>query len=269
MQVGRYGDLVDFGRLSAPFFRPHLMDVEVQMPFVLRNGCGATAFWSLTGSKADMRFNKLQTQDEMVNALRSAGCVVEPVTMCRVADGHPKEMRNVIGRNHVVLFSSLMFKGEGSWLILHKNKLLHNFVSEKANLLETVNRPMLNAYVVWRPEWGVKAVSWFEQCSKVCSHMGASRYIWETNGYRRLSFMTGSFGKGRKPCRIEVNPDVSKIMVGIYKYEKNMCNVPLTQTDRYVHASTLWFKWHEFERKPRMVAQKIREKIVAVRAVGV
>ncbi len=69
--------------------------------------------------------------------------------MCRVS----YRGVNAITKNHVLLVSQLYKYNEASWVVIHKNKVCHNFDVFPLNPMELFNRPTLSVYVVWRDDW--------------------------------------------------------------------------------------------------------------------
>ena len=247
MLTGRYDDDGPPGleRFTAPRFRPCLLDsLADRVHFVTTHGCGRSAFKMLTGNLPNPRFGKLTTGSDMTKALREAGCIVEPLTYARVSDGHAGQIENVVGKHHVLLISSLMFRGTGSWQLLHRHRFYHNFEYVK-NLpaLEFINRPTLQVFVVFKPEWGPSRTSWLNECSRPCRHLGVSKYLWTD---RMLEFNIG-------PNMFAVIPNQYRVSVDMFKQKRGRQGLFYNKTE--------YFKWTDFERRPRKVARRILQMV--------
>lgn len=122
------------------------------------DGCGITALSMLTGIHPD-EFSKHRpkvdekgmTDRAMKRALRKLGHTVIPVTKTSV---RKVWLSKALKPDHCLLINGMVDPMENSWLILHKNKLWHNFgVEEGFNAMYFLNNPTETVYLVWHPSW--------------------------------------------------------------------------------------------------------------------
>lgn len=119
-------------------------------------GCGANALACITGASPH-RFVKLNkgrshySDSFMLKILKKKGYIVVPLKWKELnSDPWPEYP---IKKDHVVLFSQLMAKREGSWLVMYDDKICHNFESIYISPRLFFAKPILTAYIVWHPSW--------------------------------------------------------------------------------------------------------------------
>lgn len=150
---GQYSDkCIDFNRYTAPLFKPAVpYKCSISDP-----SCGVIAFYSLTGKLMDPQYRFRATIEDkiMIQQLKKYGYTVIPLTIANTISRCG--IFNNIREEHVVLISQIMYRGEGSWAILHKKNYYHSFGKERLHGLEFVNRPINTAYLIFKEEWSQK-----------------------------------------------------------------------------------------------------------------
>lgn len=146
MYKGTYtGRRVDFSNYAVSFFNPYFFTGEVRS----RLGCGPAALALLTGLPPELINGGGHMPDAFVlRFLRARGYSVLPLTQCNVSASNQS-----IGANHVVLFSQLLRKNEGTWGVLFGEHYYHNFDEYAVSSLSLLNNPILTAYLVAHPRW--------------------------------------------------------------------------------------------------------------------
>jgi hypothetical protein len=161
MQEGTYHKAD--GSVYAPYqtlkYRPVLFRHE--STYDLRGSCGSMALATLTGiaphkvAKALPKRAKYWTDKAISRFLKSKGFKMIPVTVCDVTS-HAVTIQNPIKPYHVLLVSQLMLKNEGSWSVVHRNKIYHNFDELTLDPLEFINHPTMTVYAIWHKKWQMR-----------------------------------------------------------------------------------------------------------------
>lgn len=150
---GRYSDkCIDFTSYTAPLFKIY----PYNKCGIFDPSCGTMAFYSITGKSMDNKYKnrKVISDKVMVEQLRKYGYTVIPLSIANTISRCG--IHNNITSDHVVLISQIMYRGEGSWAILHKNRYYHSFSTEPLRGMEFVNRPINTAYLIFKQEWAPK-----------------------------------------------------------------------------------------------------------------
>jgi hypothetical protein len=140
-------------------FRPHIFKGVKHDK--LRGTCGTNAFSTLTGLKPVAASELLAPtathwrDRPMRKALARLGYKTLPVTMCDVTN-EKGWIKYPIRRFHVLLVSQLMTRNEGSWSVIHRNRVYHNMDEAYLDPLEFLNNPLMTVYIVWNKKWLVK-----------------------------------------------------------------------------------------------------------------
>lgn len=127
----------------------------------LRGSCGTSALSTLTGISPILVGRKLAKTAEswrdrpMRKFLSRLGYQTTPVTMCDVTS-ESQYVHYPIRRFHVLLVSQLMIRNEGSWSVVHRNRVYHNMEESALEPLEFLNNPLMTVYIVWHKRWAVK-----------------------------------------------------------------------------------------------------------------
>ena len=153
MKTGKYKEnSINFEIYKASGFTPHIF----YSPHYEAVGCGPATLSLLTGippTRSMLKVNPKHTSDrELLNILFEKGIESFPITKCEMSND-PVAITNKITNQHVVLISQLYRRNEASWGVLYDDVLYHNFRPCSWSNLDLLNRPVLSAYVLWKPEW--------------------------------------------------------------------------------------------------------------------
>lgn len=149
MERGTYTSRrVDFSKLAAAFFDPHLFIDPRRTEF----GCGASALALLTGIAPEVIAKKHgpgkhYSDRFMIGFLRANGFTVERLTLCRMSNGSQISLANV------VLLSQLLLPNEGTWGVAYDQIYYHNFDVYKIDHLSLINKPPITAYAIAHERW--------------------------------------------------------------------------------------------------------------------
>jgi hypothetical protein len=150
MEKGSYqGRHVNFNRYVAACFNPYLFAHPTQA----LHGCGASALALLTGiAPATIAKGRrgLHWPDAcMLRFLHRHGFATIRLTQCNLT----RPPLNEVGPRHVLLISQLFALNEGTWIVIFNGRAYHNFEIYQQESLSFLNKPILSAYVVVKPEW--------------------------------------------------------------------------------------------------------------------
>lgn len=153
MRRGSRADQVDFGKFQAYHFTPHLSNEEGESySFFSSNGCGASALAVLTGENPkSMKSRPDWDKQFMARHLRKRGFKVKELTRFGVTNRQFAEYP--IDGKHVILACCKFNETEASWVVVHRNKLYHNFEKSKLRPYEFLNHPIISAFIVMHPKW--------------------------------------------------------------------------------------------------------------------
>jgi hypothetical protein len=153
MKKGKYKDNnTNFALYKADYFRPYLFFSGFYESF----GCGPCTLSLLTGlspTSAILRVDPRNTSDKsLLKAL--AECEIQnfPITKCEMTND-PVSVASSITNQHVLLLSQLWRRNEASWGVMYNDVMYHNFKPCSVSNLDFLNRPILSAYVLFKPEW--------------------------------------------------------------------------------------------------------------------
>ena len=120
-------------------------------------GCGPATLSLLTGLDPAITTKLLNHKDsqdkDLLKQLKKQGIQYYPITKCEMTNTHYVTASKLTSQ-HVILMSQLFIKNEASWGILYDDIYYHNFRPCSSSCLDLLNRPVLSAYVLWKPSWG-------------------------------------------------------------------------------------------------------------------
>ncbi len=116
-------------------------------------GCGAHILGMLTGvSPYKILGNKGHYSDiMMLKFLRKHGFSVIELNQAKLTN--TKQWVYKIEDQHVIMYSSLIRKGEASWFLMNNGMVFHKGEIQPANYLSFINFPILSAYVLFHPSF--------------------------------------------------------------------------------------------------------------------
>lgn len=150
MDIGSYhGRRVNFNLYAAACFNPHLFAQPAEAMY----GCGTSALALLTGIAPSMiakKRRRLYWSDAcMLRFLRRHGIQTLRLTQCNLT----RQPLNGVGNRHILLISQLFARNEATWIVLFNGIAYHNFDIYHQETLSFLNKPILSAYVLTKPEW--------------------------------------------------------------------------------------------------------------------
>lgn len=146
MDEGTYDDEINFKAFQVTKFQPHIWHVG-------GCGCGANTLALLTGKNPKtIRTRPDWTNEYMVWALRRSGFKIAMLTKRGLTN--QTYLTHPIARDHVVLASIRIIKGEASWVVIHNHMMYHNFDLTAFDGYELINHPIVTAYLIKHPRWG-------------------------------------------------------------------------------------------------------------------
>ena len=150
MKTGKYGAAnTDFSKLKLTKSVLHFFDKVTYGA----TGCGANALSLLIGSnpKSFLKKHGHYSDSFMTKELRKAGYKVFEVNKSNLTRGKYPALQ--LDDRHLILFSSLMNKGNASWTVTHNNYLYHNFEIFSSNFWTMMNNPVCSMYVLYKKSW--------------------------------------------------------------------------------------------------------------------
>jgi hypothetical protein len=156
MKNGKYKEnSTNFNLYKASYFRPYLFYSGIFETI----GCGPATLSLLTGehpvAAAASLKDKHTSDEQLLKRLADFGIHNYPITKCEMTDSATTVV-NKITSQHVVLISQLYIRNVASWGVLYDEILYHNFRPCAWTSMDLLNRPVLSAYVLWKPEWYFK-----------------------------------------------------------------------------------------------------------------
>jgi hypothetical protein len=155
------GRRLNFEQYKAYCFHPFLFTNEVRGDF----GCGASALALLTGALPEeiARKNKSPHYADrfMVGFLRDHGFRVQRLTQSNIAAASSD-----IEKNHVLLLSQMIWRGEATWGVIHNGWYYHNFQIYFTNSLTLIRKPVVSAYLIGHTTWRNCSLVWEDQPAK-------------------------------------------------------------------------------------------------------
>lgn len=153
----KFGIDVLIGKTS-PRFTPHFLNRDYMK---LKGGCGTSSLALLTGitpKKIDEIAVKKDrdwwTDRDMLKFLNSNGYKTTELTISRVTNAlFGKSSNTPIKYNHVLLIGQYYYANEGTWSVVNKNTIYHNFEAAPLNALEFINNPTMSVYIVEHKKW--------------------------------------------------------------------------------------------------------------------
>lgn len=155
MELGKYkkNNKIDFSKLTMR--RPKLTLWSKDYSLYT---CGATAAATLTGHNPYSIFKNVNKQRAsfsvklMCDYLRSQKFDVIPLTVADVTNSLFVE--NKIDINHLLLVRQMYRKNDASWVIIvGLEYILHNFEIQKLKADEFIQRPLLDAFLLFKKSW--------------------------------------------------------------------------------------------------------------------
>jgi len=153
MKTGKYGAAnTNFSKLKLRKSVLHFFD-KINHGEI---GCGANALALLIGSNPkDFQKRAAHYSDAfMLRELRKAGYKVFEVNKSNLT--RKKYPTTQLDDRHLILFSSLVNKGNASWTVTHNNYLYHNFEIFSSNFWTMMNNPVCSMYVLYKKSWGLE-----------------------------------------------------------------------------------------------------------------
>ena len=152
MKLGKYGGgNTKFSKLTVKKVPLHFFN-KIDYS---KAGCGATALSLLTGvnpiSTELKARNGNYTDSFMLKFLRKHKISAYEANRANLSNH--KEWSVKIKDNHVVMFSCLTAKNEGSWFVSYNNVWFHNFEVVRADTLALLSMPITSMYVLYKKEW--------------------------------------------------------------------------------------------------------------------
>jgi hypothetical protein len=165
MKQGSYATNVDFPAFKVASFSPNNNGLYF-------GGCGSGALGVLAGKTAS-GFDPCRydwPSRIMTSFLRKNGFSVARLTERNLTSGWNLEYP--VGRQHVVLASIKMSRGEGSWIVIHNGTMYHNQEATPLRPYEFINHPITDAYLVSHPSWKMVAKAKPAKASKPANSAG-------------------------------------------------------------------------------------------------
>lgn len=139
---------VDFAAFRADKFVAHFFGGIMRCV----NGCGSTVLSLLSGvNPLAFPERKDWNRKYVISFLKERGFKIAQLTAKNVTN--VKEVTYPIGPHHVILARIKYIKNEASWVVIHNNKLYHNFEISDFRSYEFVNHPVLSMYLIKHPSW--------------------------------------------------------------------------------------------------------------------
>ncbi len=145
MKFGTYGNAnTNFAKYAAAKFPLHLFNKE-DFQFC---GCGPNALALITGVNPKEIKGKAHAPDRfMVKFLREQGFSVFEITKANLTK--KRTISYPITDQNVVLYSSLVRRGEATWSVMYSSYSFHNFSITSMNMYQLINWPLLSAYCIF------------------------------------------------------------------------------------------------------------------------
>ena len=148
LKKSNYLNTIKFSEYAVSKFNPHIYTDNYRI-----YGCGPTALGLITGARPHkFKYQKHYSDRFMVRHLQKRGYQVLPISREDVSQT-PQFIVSHIKDHHVILASQLAIRGESTWIVIYGGYAFHNFVMEKLEPLDFLNRPLCSAYLIFHKKW--------------------------------------------------------------------------------------------------------------------